>query len=57
MDRERMDKCIFTFACICVEIDLRKGLPYQIHLAHQEFKCKQCLDFEILLLEARSTIK
>jgi len=46
MDRERMDKGIFTFARICVEMDLSKGLPDRTHLTHQDFKWPQWLDFE-----------
>lgn len=46
MDRERMDKCIFTFAHMCMEIDLSKGLLDHIHLSHQDFKWTQWLDFE-----------
>lgn len=46
LDRERMEKGIFTFARICVEMDLSKGLPKCIHLTHKDFKWTQCLDFE-----------
>jgi len=46
VDRERMDKDISTFARICVEMDLRKGLPDRIHLTHQDIKWRQWLDFE-----------
>lgn len=38
MDLERKEKGIFTFARICVEIDLSKGLPDRIHLVHKNFQ-------------------
>lgn len=43
LDRERMEKWIFTFARICVEMDLRKDLPQCIPLTHKDFKWTQCL--------------
>lgn len=46
MDRERMDKVIFNFVGICVEIELRKGLLDHIHPIFQESKWTQLLDFE-----------
>lgn len=41
-----MDKGIFTFARICVEMDLSKGLPDGILLSHKDLKWTQALDFE-----------
>ena len=54
MDKERMDKGIFTFAHICVETDLIKHLPDHIHLIQQEFKWTQWLDLKTLLSGAPS---
>lgn len=46
MDREIMDKGIFTFSRICVEINLRRFLPYRVHLTHQDFEWTQWLEFK-----------
>lgn len=53
MDWEIMDKCIFTFSCICMEIYLIKGIPNCIHLNHQDFKQTQCPDFEKIAFRCR----
>jgi len=45
-DKERQDKGLFTYARICVEIDLSKGLPDRIHLKHESFIWLQRLDYE-----------
>lgn len=39
-------KEIFTFAHICVEMDLNKTLPDCIRLIHKDLKWSQTLDFE-----------
>ena len=36
MDTQRIDERIFTFARICVEVDLSKGLPGSIKLNHKD---------------------
>lgn len=46
MDQEIIEKGIFTFVRICVEIDFSKGLPNHIHLVHKDFKWTPLLDFE-----------
>jgi len=46
MDREKMDKGMFNFSHICVEMDLNKGIPNRIHLTHQDFKWTPWLYFE-----------
>jgi len=37
---------LFTYARICVDIDLRKGLPDRMLLKHGNFKWIQSLDYE-----------
>jgi len=46
IDKERQDKGLFTYARICVEIDLSKGLPDRIHLKHESNIWLQRLDYE-----------
>lgn len=46
MDLERTDKGIFTFAKICVEVDLSKWLPDHTILKHNNFQWSQILDYE-----------
>lgn len=48
-----MDKEIFTFARICVEMDLSKGLSEDILLSHKDLKWTQDLDFENTALRCR----
>jgi len=45
-DPDRNDQGLFTYARICVEIDLSKGLPDRIHLQYEKFKWLQVLDYE-----------
>ena len=37
-DSERKEQGLFTYARICVEIDLSKGLPDKIQLKYETFK-------------------
>lgn len=46
MDTDRMEEGIYTFACICVEVDLNKGLPDQIQLNYKQKCWTQILDYE-----------
>jgi len=45
-DPDRNEQGLFTYARICVEIDLSKGLPDRIHLQYEKFKWLQLLDYE-----------
>jgi len=45
-DEERREQGLFTYARICVEIDLSKGLPDKIQLQHESYKRIQALDYE-----------
>ena len=44
-DNEHLSKGIYTFARICVEVDLDQGLPYHILLLHNEKQWAQPLDY------------
>lgn len=46
IDTERHIKGIFTFARICVEVDLSQGLPENIFLNFNDSQWKQPLDYE-----------
>lgn len=46
IDTERHIKGIFTFARICVEVDLSQGLPESIYLNFNNSQWKQSLDYE-----------
>jgi len=46
MDTQRVEERIYTFARICVEVDLSKGLPDQIQLKHKQRSWTQILDNE-----------
>ena len=46
IDGERHIKGIFTFAIICVEVDLSRGLPERIILNFNNTQWKQPLDYE-----------
>lgn len=46
MDTQQVEDRIFTFACICVEADLSKGLPDYIQLKHKYHSWMQTLDYE-----------
>jgi len=41
-----VEERIYTFARICVEVDLSKGLPDQIQLKHRQRSWTQVLDYE-----------
>ena len=45
-DTQRMEERVFTFARICVEVDLRKGLPECILMTHKQQKWMQHIDYE-----------
>lgn len=45
-DTQRLEERIFTYARICVEVDLSKGLPDQIQLKHRQRSWTQGLDYE-----------
>lgn len=45
-DHERLSKDIYTFARICVEVDLSQGLPEHIILIHNGKQWTQPLDYE-----------
>jgi len=45
-DKDRQDKGLFTYARVCVEIDLSKGLPDRLHLKHESHTWLQRLDYE-----------
>ena len=45
-DLERIDERIYTFARICVEVDLSKGLPDNIKLIYKQQIWLQVLDYE-----------
>lgn len=46
MDTKRTKEGIYTFACMCVEVDLSKALPDQIHLKYKQRCWTQILDYE-----------
>ena len=45
-DSDRKEHGLFTYARICVEIDLSKGLPDRLQLKHESFNWIQRLDYE-----------
>ena len=45
-DTQRLEERIFTFARICVEVDLSKGLPESIMLNNKQQRWTQHLDYE-----------
>jgi len=45
-DLERIDERLFTFARICVEVDLSKGLPDNIRLIYKQQNWLQVLDYK-----------
>ena len=53
-DTQRMEERVFTFACICVEVDLSKGLPECILLTHKQQKWTQHLDYENTAFRCRT---
>lgn len=54
---QRLEERIFTFARICVEVDLSKGLPESIQLIHNQQKWKQHLDYENTVFRCRTCRK
>jgi len=53
-DEERREQGLFTYARICVEIDLSKGLPDKIQLQHESYKRIQALDYENTAFRCRT---
>jgi len=53
-DTSRGEKCIYTFARICAEIDMSKGLPDQINLKIGDFHWTQSLDYENTAFRCRN---
>lgn len=53
-DLERIDERIYTFARICVEVDLSKGLPENIKLIYKQQKWLQVLDYENTAFRCRN---
>lgn len=45
-DLERIYERVYTFACICVEVDLSKGLSDNIRLIYKQKNWLQVLDYE-----------
>lgn len=45
-DTAQQDQGLYTYARICVEIDLSKGLPDRIQLKYEKYKWIQVLDYE-----------
>lgn len=52
IDSERITQ-LFTYACICVEINLSKGLPYRIQLNNSHFRWTQSLDYKSMTFICR----
>lgn len=46
MDSQTLEERIFTFARICVDVDLNKGLSDCIQLIHKQMNWTQNLDYE-----------
>lgn len=46
MDTQRVEDGIYTFARICVEVDVSKGLPNRIILKHKDRSWMQTIDYE-----------
>lgn len=46
MDCQRLEERIFTFARICVDVDLNKGLSDHIQLIHKQMNWTQNIDYE-----------
>eukprot|EP00253_Pinus_taeda_P017483 PITA_17483 len=53
-DLERIDERLYTFARICVEVDLSKGLPDNIRLIYKQQNWLQTLDYENTAFRCRS---
>lgn len=57
MDEERAIKGIFTFARICVEVDLSQGLSDHITLIFNNSLWKQLLDYENTTFRCRGCMQ
>jgi len=53
-DLERTDERIYTFARICVEVDLSKGLSENIRLVYKQQNWLQGLDYENIAFRCRN---
>lgn len=53
-DSERKEQGLFTYAKICVEIDLSIGLPDRIKMIYETYKWMQVLDYENIAFRYRS---
>lgn len=54
MDTQILEERIYTFARICVEVDLSKCLPNQIQLKHRQRSWTQVLDYENIAFICRT---
>lgn len=54
MDTKRLEERIYTFARICVEVDLSRGLPDQIQLKHRQRCWTQFSDYENTAFRCRT---
>lgn len=52
-DSERKEQGLFTYARICLEIYLSKGLPDRLQLKHESFYWIQSLDYENIAFRCR----
>lgn len=57
MDEERTSRGLFTFARICVEVDLSEGLPDHITLNYNNTQWTQQLDYENTAFRCRSCMQ
>jgi len=53
-DNERREQGLFTYARICVEIDLSIGLPDRIRLIYEKYNWMQVLDYENTAFRCRT---
>lgn len=53
MDTQRIEERIFTFACICGEVDLSKGLLGNIKLKYKDRSWLQSVDYENTAFKCR----
>ena len=52
-DTQRVEERVYTFARICVEMDLSKGLPNRVLFTHNKQCWTQFLDFENTAFKCR----
>lgn len=57
IDEDRVNRGIFTFARICVEVDLSQGLPEHITLKYNNSLRIQLLDYENTTFRCRSCMQ